>query len=144
LVDKVRAHFQDRLPGRTLALWGLSFKPQTDDLREAPALEILRELMQAGARFQVHDPVALAAAKKLFGDRLVYCENPYQALEGASALLIATEWNEFRRPDFQRLRALLAEPVIFDGRNLYEPEVMARFGFTYYSIGRRPVNPVSA
>ena len=140
LVDKVRGHFQNRLQGKTLALWGLAFKPQTDDMREAPAQEILRELLALGARFRVHDPVAMAEARKLFGESLTYCDNPYQTLEGASALLIATEWNEFRRPNFRRIQELLLEPVIFDGRNLYEPEVMARWGFTYYSIGRKPVN----
>jgi UDPglucose 6-dehydrogenase len=139
LVDKVRAHFAGRIAGQTFALWGLAFKPQTDDMREAPAREIVRELLGLGARLRVHDPVALSEARKIFGDRLTYCDNPYAALEGASALLIATEWPEFRRPNFQRIKELLREPVIFDGRNLYEPEVMARWGFTYYSIGRKPV-----
>jgi UDPglucose 6-dehydrogenase len=139
LADKVRSHFGDRIAGTTLALWGLAFKPQTDDMREAPSREIVRELMERGARFRVHDPVAMSEARKIFGEKLIYCDNPYAALEGASALLIATEWPEFRRPNFQRIKELLREPVIFDGRNLYEPEVMAKWGFTYYSIGRKPV-----
>jgi len=140
LVDKVRSHFANQIQGRTFALWGLAFKPQTDDMREAPSRQILEELMERGASFRVHDPVAMAEARKIFGGRLTYCDNPYSALEGASALLIATEWPEFRRPNFQRIKELLKEPVIFDGRNLYEPEVMARWGFTYYSIGRQPVH----
>jgi len=139
LVDKVRSHFQNQVAGKTFALWGLAFKPQTDDLREAPAREILRELLELGAKFRVHDPVAMTEARKIFGDRLEYCDNPYAALPGASALLIATEWPEFRRPNFARIKQSLREPVIFDGRNLFEPEVMARWGFTYYSIGRKPV-----
>ncbi|MGH7818287.1 MAG: UDP binding domain-containing protein, partial [Candidatus Binatia bacterium] len=112
------------------------FKPRTDDMREAPAITIVEGLLAAGAKVRVHDPEALTEAKRHFGDRVTYHEINYEALEGADALLIVTEWNEFRRPDFARMKALLREPVIFDGRNLYEADEMRENGFVYSSIGR--------
>jgi UDPglucose 6-dehydrogenase len=139
LVEKVHAHFGADLHGRKFAVWGLAFKPRTDDMREAPALVIVEELLKAGAEIAVHDPEALGRARELFGDRISYHRVNYEALTGADALLIVTEWNEFRRPDFARMKSLLKTPVIFDGRNLYEPMVMQQEGFTYYSIGRMPV-----
>jgi UDPglucose 6-dehydrogenase len=137
LVHKVKARFGQSLKGKTFAIWGLSFKPRTDDMREAPSLTIIEGLLAAGAKVQAHDPEALSEARRLFGDRITYCATNYEALESADALLILTEWNEFRRPDFVRMKQLLREPVIFDGRNLYEPEDMRELGFVYSSIGRK-------
>jgi UDPglucose 6-dehydrogenase len=139
LVHKVKARFGNDLHGRTFAVWGLSFKPRTDDMREAPSITIVEDLLAAGAKVRVHDPEALREAHRYFGDRVTYHELNYEALEGADALLIVTEWNEFRRPDFARMKRLLKQPVILDGRNLYEPEEMRELGFAYYSIGRAPV-----
>ncbi|MEW6298996.1 MAG: UDP-glucose/GDP-mannose dehydrogenase family protein [Thermodesulfobacteriota bacterium] len=139
LVEKVRLHFGEQLRGRKFAVWGLAFKPRTDDIREAPALVIVESLLSAGAEVAVHDPEALGRAREVFGERVSYHRVNYDALAGADALLIVTEWNEFRRPDFGRMRQLMKTPVIFDGRNLYEPAVMRQEGFTYYPIGRTPV-----
>jgi UDPglucose 6-dehydrogenase len=141
LVEKVKAHFGANLQGKRFAVWGLSFKPRTDDMREAPAVVIVESLLEAGAEVAVHDPEALGRAREIFGSRVSYCRVNYDALQGVDALLVVTEWNEFRRPDFARMRELMKEPVIFDGRNLYEPEVMRQQGFTYYTIGRAPVLP---
>ncbi len=135
LVAKMQAHFSD-LRGRAIALWGLAFKPRTDDMREAPAIAIVEALLKAGASVRAYDPEAIETARRLFGDRIALCTKSYQALPGADALAIITEWNEFREPDFQRMRELLKTPVVFDGRNLYSPEQMRALGFTYYSIGR--------
>ncbi|MGH7823537.1 MAG: UDP binding domain-containing protein, partial [Candidatus Binatia bacterium] len=138
MVHKVKARFADNLRGRTFAVWGLSFKPRTDDMREAPSLTVVGGLLKAGAKVQVHDPEALRESRRYFGDRVSYHEINYDALVGADALLILTEWNEFRRPDFARMKKLLNQPLIFDGRNLYDPEEMKELGFLYYSIGRGP------
>ncbi len=142
LWEKIKRHFGDGLAGRTLAIWGLSFKPRTDDLREAPSLMLINLLLDAGAKLRVHDPVAIPNARRRYGELLIYCDLPYGALEQADALAIVTEWNEFRNPDFELMRRLMRQPVVFDGRNLYEPEQMARHGFWYYSIGRRTIKPV--
>ncbi|MBI3795761.1 MAG: UDP-glucose/GDP-mannose dehydrogenase family protein [Deltaproteobacteria bacterium] len=139
LVEKVHARFGADLRGRKFAIWGLAFKPRTDDLREAPALVIVEALLKAGAEIAVHDPEALGRARELFGERVSYHRVNYDALSGADALLIVTEWNEFRRPDFSRMRPIMKTPIIFDGRNLYEPAVMQQEGFLYYPIGRVPV-----
>ncbi|MGH7174097.1 MAG: UDP-glucose dehydrogenase family protein [Gemmataceae bacterium] len=144
LVHKVRQHFGDALKNKTLAVWGLAFKPRTDDIREAPSLVFLDAMLESGARLRVHDPEAMANVKALYGDKLVYCDRPYGALEGAHGLAIVTEWQEFRHPDFEVMRRLLAERVIFDGRNLYDPKTPAGFGFTYYSIGRKTVEPAQS
>ncbi len=136
LVAKVRKHYGSDLTEKTLAVWGLAFKPRTDDVREAPALTFLDSLLTDGVRLRVHDPEALANVQALYGDRLVYCDRPYGALEGADGLVIVTEWQEFRNPDFEIMRRLLREKVIFDGRNLYEPKTVANYGFAYYPIGR--------
>jgi UDPglucose 6-dehydrogenase len=135
LVEKMRSHFRE-LKGRTIALWGLAFKPRTDDMREAPAITVVDGLLKAGAEVRAYDPEALGTARRHFGDRITLCTKSYDALEGADALAIVTEWNEFREPDFERMRELLKGPVVFDGRNLYSPEQMRALGFTYYSIGR--------
>jgi UDPglucose 6-dehydrogenase len=136
LARKVRRHYGDGLTGRTLAVWGLAFKPRTDDVREAPALAFLDAMLAAGAALRVHDPEAMANVRAQYGDKLAYCDRPYGALEGADGLVVVTEWPEFRNPDFEVMRRLLKERVIFDGRNLYEPRQMEKLGFTYYAIGR--------
>lgn len=137
LIEKVKRHFGAKLAGLTFAVWGLAFKPRTDDMRDAPAVPVIESLLAAGARVQAFDPEAMEEARKVFGDRIQYTHRNYDALHGASALLILTEWNEFRRPDFERMKNLLAQPVIFDGRNVYDPHDVRKLGFTYYSIGRR-------
>jgi UDPglucose 6-dehydrogenase len=139
LVQSVKEHFGNDLKGRTFAVWGLAFKPRTDDMREAPSLVVVEELLKAGATVRAHDPEALENARRIFGDRISYHKTNYEALTGADALIILTEWNEFRHPNFQRIRAMLKQPVIFDGRNLYEPDLIKALEFKYYSIGRRPV-----
>ncbi len=135
LVAKMESHFPS-LEGRTIALWGLAFKPRTDDMREAPAIPIIEGLLQRGATVRAYDPAAAPVARKLFDSRITLCDRSYDALAGADALAIVTEWNEFREPDFDKMRALLKTPVVFDGRNIYSPEQMRALGFTYFSIGR--------
>ena len=135
LVDKMRAHFGS-LAGRTVGVWGLAFKPRTDDMREAPSIPTITGLLDAGARVQAYDPQAERTARAIFGERIVYAPHSYDALEDVDALAIVTEWNEFREPDFGRMRSLMREPVVFDGRNIYGVEQMRAEGFTYYSIGR--------
>jgi UDPglucose 6-dehydrogenase len=124
------------IKGRRVGVWGLSFKPKTDDMREAPAIPIVQGLLGMGAKVQVYDPEAMRVAKGLFGNKVTYAENGYEAATGADALVIVTEWNEFREPDFGRLRKLMRAPVVFDGRNLYDPALMKANGFTYISMGR--------
>jgi len=138
LVQKMRRHFAEQLAGKTIALWGLAFKPNTDDMREAPARRIIDLLWQAGARVRAYDPVARDEAQRIYGERedLVLCKSAYEAAEGADALAIITEWQEFRSPDFERLKSLLKSALIFDGRNLYDPALVKRFGFKYFAIGR--------
>lgn len=136
LVEKVKRHFGADLSGRTFAIWGLSFKPRTDDMRDAPSIIVVESLLQAGAKIQAYDPEAVAEAKKLFGERVHYERRNYDALKGADALLVITEWNEFRRPNFAHMKELMRTPVIFDGRNIYEPSELKKLGFTCYSIGR--------
>jgi UDPglucose 6-dehydrogenase len=139
MVERACQHFGPDLKDHTFAVWGLAFKPRTDDMREAPSLVVIEELLAAGARIQAHDPEAIPGARKLFGERITYHQTNYDALRGADALIILTEWNEFRHPNFQRIKAELKQPVIFDGRNLYDPALMKALEFKYYSIGRRPV-----
>ncbi len=135
LVQKMQDHFGE-LRGRTIALWGLAFKPRTDDMREAPAITIVEQLLSLGATVRAYDPEAGPTARAIFGDRVTLTEKSYDALPGADALAVVTEWNEFREPNFQRMRELLKAPVIFDGRNIYSPEHMRSLGFSYFSIGR--------
>jgi UDPglucose 6-dehydrogenase len=135
LVEKMERHFTS-VSGKTIALWGLAFKPRTDDMREAPAIPIIERLVSRGAAVRAYDPAAGPVARRLFGDRITLCEKSYEALAGADALAIVTEWNEFREPDFDKMRSLLKAPVVFDGRNIYSPEHMRALGFTYFSIGR--------
>lgn len=139
LVKKVQQTFGTDLSGRKLAIWGLAFKPRTDDMRQAPSVVIVEALLAAGASLAVHDPKALDRARQLFGSRVSYYRGNYEVLDGVDALLIVTEWNEFRQPDFARMRSLMKTPVIFDGRNLYELRRMDLEGFRYYSVGRRAV-----
>jgi UDPglucose 6-dehydrogenase len=139
LVDRIRSHFKNELTGRTFAIWGIAFKAKTDDIREAPALRIIAGLLDAGAKVRVHDPKAMPNLQRELGDRIAYCTDAYQAAEGADALVICTEWNEFRSPNFDRLGKALRQRLIFDGRNLYAPDAMRRLGFQYYSVGRPPV-----
>jgi UDPglucose 6-dehydrogenase len=138
LPHKILAHFGGAggLKGKTVAVWGLAFKPRTDDVREAPALVLIDALLGAGAAVCAHDPEAMPNVRALYGDRVRFTEHPYQALHDADALVIATEWNEFRNPDFVTMKRLMRAPVIFDGRNLYDPRRMASYGFTYEGIGR--------
>ena len=138
LFHKMHAHFGGSLRGRSIALWGLAFKPNTDDMREAPAVTLIELLLKAGATVRAYDPVAASEAQRLFKDRvgLTLAKSAYEAADGADALAIVTEWQEFRSPDFERLKQILTAPVIFDGRNLYDPAMLARFGLTYYAIGR--------
>ncbi|MEK6749151.1 MAG: UDP-glucose/GDP-mannose dehydrogenase family protein [Pseudomonadota bacterium] len=135
---KIHAHFNGELRGRTFALWGLSFKPNTDDMREAPARALMEALWQAGARVQAYDPEAIAETQRIYGQRadLQFGEHPESVLSGADALVIMTEWKVFRSPDFANIKKVLKSPVIFDGRNIYDPEFLQREGFTYYGIGR--------
>jgi UDPglucose 6-dehydrogenase len=135
LVDKIEQHFGD-LSGRTIAVWGLAFKPRTDDMREAPSIPIIERLLARGAKVKAYDPAAAPMARRVFNGRIALCEKSYDALAGADALAIITEWNEFREPDFAKMRSLMKAPVVFDGRNIYSPEHMRALGFTYFSIGR--------
>jgi UDPglucose 6-dehydrogenase len=141
LFAKIQEHFGGQLAGRTIALWGLAFKPRTDDIREAPALVLVDDLLAAGVRLHVHDPEAMDNVREAYGDRLVYAAQPMDVLEGADALAINTEWGEFRNPEFHEMKRRMVQPVIFDGRNLYDPGHMQQAGFTYYSIGRTTVKP---
>jgi UDPglucose 6-dehydrogenase len=135
LISKLKTHFGS-LKGRTIALWGLAFKPKTDDMREAPAIVIVKALLEQGAKVQAFDPEAQRMARTIFGSKITYAAKSYDALKGADALVIVTEWHEFREPDFDRMRKLMRSPIIFDGRNIYNPQQMKAHGFTYSSIGR--------
>jgi UDPglucose 6-dehydrogenase len=138
LYELIARHFGGRLEGRTIALWGLAFKPNTDDMREAPSRRLMEALWQAGAKVRAYDPEAREEARRIYGERpdLALCEQPYQTLEGADVLAIVTEWKLFRSPDFGAIRAALKEPAIFDGRNLYDPALVEEAGLAYYGIGR--------
>lgn len=138
LFKKVASHFEGDLAGKTLALWGLAFKPNTDDMREAPSRSLMESVWAAGGRIRAYDPQARDEANRIYGDRadLMLCGSADEVLKGADALAVVTEWQEFRSPDFERIRTTLSQPVIFDGRNIYDPDAMSEFGFTYYSIGR--------
>ena len=136
LLALMRKHFGS-LKGKTVAVWGLAFKPRTDDMREAPAIPLIEALLSAGVEVQAFDPEAVRVARGIFGSRITYAASGYDAVKGADALAIVTEWNEFRRPDFGKMRAVMRSPVVFDGRNLFAPAHMKQHGFTYYSIGRR-------
>jgi UDPglucose 6-dehydrogenase len=141
LVDRVLQHFNHNIDGKQLAVWGLAFKPNTDDMREAPSVTIIRRLLELGAKVVAYDPVAMQNANFYFDDNVVCAEDEYAALDGSDALLIVTEWNEFRNPDFGTVKSKMRQPLVFDGRNIFEPEKMREMDFTYYSVGRKPVIP---
>ncbi|MBI4509803.1 MAG: UDP-glucose/GDP-mannose dehydrogenase family protein [Deltaproteobacteria bacterium] len=137
LASKIEKHFQGDVAGKTIAVWGLAFKPQTDDIREAPALVLIERLLSLGAKVVAHDPVAMDNVRALHGDKIALAPGMYEALEGADGLALVTEWHEFRTPDFARIKGQLRQPVIFDGRNVWNPGELRSMGFTYYGIGRR-------
>ena len=139
LIPPIAKHFKGNLEGKKIAMWGLAFKPYTDDIREAPALYNIDALLELGASVSAYDPEAMGHVKQLMGDKITFTKNPYEALEEADALLIVTEWPQFRTPDFERMDHLLKNKVIFDGRNLYELNQMQELGYTYYSIGRQTI-----
>jgi UDPglucose 6-dehydrogenase len=139
LFQKIHQQFDGELKDKTIAVWGLAFKPRTDDVREAPALVLIDSLLRAGTQVRVHDPESLANVRSLYGERLSYSDRPYGALEQADALAVVTEWNEFRNPDFEVMRRLMRQPIVFDGRNVFDPARMATLGFTYHGIGRARV-----
>jgi UDPglucose 6-dehydrogenase len=139
MVPKIKALFNGDIKGRHLAIWGLAFKPNTDDIREAPALYMIEALLAEGATVTAFDPEGMNNAKLLLGNRILFAENQYEALKGADALIIATEWNEFRTPDFDKMASFLKSKTIFDGRNLFDLEQMNNLGFHYESVGRRPI-----
>lgn len=138
LFEKIHAHYGDNLAGKTIALWGLAFKPNTDDMREASSRQLMESLWDAGAKVRAYDPQARAETRRIYGERpdLVLCKSAAEALAGADCLALVTEWREFRSPDFDAVKAALKDPVIFDGRNVFDPDFVKRFGFTYYAIGR--------
>jgi len=136
LLSKIEQYFENNLKGKTFALWGLSFKPKTDDMREAPAINMINALIERGAKINAHDPEAMEEAKRIFGPKIHLFQKRYDALEGADGLIIMTEWNQFREPDFYLIKELLKKPVIFDGRNLYQPSRMRNMGIDYYCVGR--------
>ena len=139
IIPKIKAYFNNDLKGKHFAVWGLAFKPDTDDIREAPALYVIEELLKAGATVSAHDPEAMKNVKKIFGEKIKYANDPYEALQHADALIIATEWGLFRTPDFDKVSAGLKNKVIFDGRNLYALDQMKKLGYYYCSIGREVV-----
>jgi UDPglucose 6-dehydrogenase len=139
LMPTIQAHFNNDLTGKTIGIWGLAFKPYTDDIREAPALYNIEALLELGCKINVYDPEAMPNVKAILGDQVTFSKNPYEAIDQADALLIVTEWPQFRTPDFERMETLLKNKVIFDGRNLYETSQMRDLGYTYYSIGRQTV-----
>ena len=139
-LDKILKFFGDNLKGKTIAVWGLSFKPKTDDMREAPSVTIIEGLLKRGAVVNVHDPIAMEEAKKHLGQKVKYFKNDYDSLRGVDALVVVTEWSEFRRPDFDRMKSLMRGRVIFDGRNIYNPAILLEKGFTYISMGRKAVH----
>jgi UDPglucose 6-dehydrogenase len=137
IFEKMESRFNGTLKNRKIGIWGLAFKPMTDDMREAPAVTLINELLNVGARVRAYDPVAEDEARRLFGNKIELNGDPYDVAKEADALAVITEWNEFRTPDFRRLKEVMASPVIFDGRNLYNPDSVGRAGFVYYGIGRR-------
>ena len=135
-VEKIKAKFGSDLKGKTFGVWGLAFKPKTDDMREAPSITIINSLLDSGAKIKAYDPKAINTAKKIFKDKIEYSKSAYDAISDADAMLLLTEWNEFRRPDFERIKGLLKQPVIFDGRNQYNPDRLKQYGFEYICTGR--------
>jgi len=139
LIPAIKNYFKGDLKGKKIAVWGLAFKPYTDDIREAPSLENIRVLLAEGAKIKAYDPEAQENVKRILGETIEFGQDLYETLEGADALLVVTEWPEFRTPEFEKIQKLLKNKVIFDGRNVFEPIQMEEFGFDYYSIGRQPI-----
>ncbi len=140
--SKIRSYFNNNLKGKRIGIWGLSFKPHTDDMREAPSIRIIEELLKEGVEIRAYDPVAKEEAKRILGDKIEYADDKYEALIDTDGLVVVTEWPEFRVLNYRVLDKLMREKVIFDGRNIYDPEEIQEFGFTYYSIGRQPIKPL--
>jgi UDPglucose 6-dehydrogenase len=136
LMRKILQQFSNKLNNKIIGVWGLSYKPRTDDMREAPSIAIINGLLKAGAKVKAHDPVSNANAAKIFKSNVKFFEDSYDAIKDAEALVVVTEWNEFRRPDFERMKALMKRPIIFDGRNIFDPSIMREKGFVYFGIGR--------
>jgi len=139
IAEKVQAYYGEDIAGKTIALWGLAFKPNTDDIREAPALYTINTLLEAGANIRAFDPEATEHVKAIYGDKVTFCDDQYEALKSADCLAIVTEWSVFRTPDFAKMKETLKQPVVFDGRNLYDLRRMVEAGFYYDSIGRDTV-----
>jgi UDPglucose 6-dehydrogenase len=135
-VEKVRSHFKGNLRDKRFGVWGLAFKPRTNDMRDAPAIKIIETLLADGAKVIAYDPESMNEAKRIFGDRIELASSNYGCVEGADALLIVTEWQAFRHPNFDRMKDAMRSPVVFDGRNIYDPAQLRDLGFTYYSVGR--------
>jgi UDPglucose 6-dehydrogenase len=140
LFDKISTHFKGDLKGKTIAIWGLSFKPETDDMREAPSLVLIKSLLDSGAIVCAYDPIAMHETQRILGDKIKYCKDMYEALIGADALAVVTEWSEFRLPNFKVMERLMNNKVLFDGRNIFDVEQLIEYGYMYYSIGRQPIN----
>jgi UDPglucose 6-dehydrogenase len=140
LFKKIMNHFGGYIKGKTIAIWGLSFKPETDDMREAPSLVLIESLLEKGAIVAVYDPIAMHEAQRTLGDRVKFCKDMYETLIGADALAVVTEWSEFRLPNFKVMERLMNDKVLFDGRNIFDLEQIVDFGFKYHSIGRRAIN----
>jgi UDPglucose 6-dehydrogenase len=138
-INKIKKHYKGKISGKRFAVWGLAFKPNTDDVREAPSIAIINRLLAEGCSISAYDPVAKESTKGILGNKINYAKLPYDALKNADALLIITEWNEFRNPDFERISSMLKQSVIFDGRNLYDVDKMKEMKFVYYSVGRKAV-----
>jgi UDPglucose 6-dehydrogenase len=137
LFNKVRDYFKGELKGKKIAMWGLSFKPETDDMREAPALVLIEKFLQAGCKVKAYDPVAMKESKRRIGNVIEYAKDEYDAIDGADCLLLVTEWKEFRVPELKRMKSLLKNHLIFDGRNIYDPDEMRKAGFEYFGIGKK-------
>jgi UDPglucose 6-dehydrogenase len=136
-VNKVRKHFDKDIKGKRIAVWGLAFKPRTNDMRDAPSIRIIKTLLEEGVSISAYDPEAMEEARRIFGNQIEYAANNYSCIEGADALLVVTEWQVFRNPNFDRMKAIMRQPVVFDGRNIFDPANIRQLGFTYYSIGRK-------
>jgi UDPglucose 6-dehydrogenase len=135
-MGKVRTHFGGKLSDKRIGVWGLAFKPRTNDMRDAPSIKIIESLLSEGATVTAYDPEAMEEAKRIFGNRIQLATNNYACLQGADALLLVTEWQTFRNPNFERMKSIMRQPVVFDGRNIYDPVQMRQLGFTYYGVGR--------
>ena len=135
-IGKVRTHFGGKLSDKRIGVWGLAFKPRTNDMRDAPSLKIIESLLSEGATITAYDPEAMEEAKRVFGNRIQLATNNYACLQGTDALLVVTEWQTFRNPNFERMKSIMRQPVVFDGRNIYDPVQMRQLGFTYYGVGR--------